>query len=71
MSPLSRAAVAWWRAHRPYGWDEARHLAHPTVGVRGTSVDHALAVAVADHLTVQPSLDPFPGADHDPMNSVP
>lgn len=43
---VSRAALRWWKAHRPVGWTTDQHLAEPTVNCVGPN-EHKLATEVA------------------------
>ncbi len=45
LSPVERAALAWWRGHRPVGWSLSMHLKCPLVNVLGGR-DDRLAKAV-------------------------
>jgi hypothetical protein len=47
VSPVERAALAWWRAHKPTDWSREEHLKHPAVNCGMTKWDHRLALAVA------------------------
>lgn len=49
LSAVEAAALAWWRTHKPCSWSAAEHKANPTINTV-TSVDAALASAVADQL---------------------
>lgn len=43
------AAIQWWRALRPTGWNQEQHLADPTTGTVGPA-ERDLARAVAKHV---------------------
>lgn len=43
---LAAHAMTWWQSLRPLVWDEAKHLAHPTVNTT-TAAEKQLAEAVA------------------------
>lgn len=45
------AALAWWEAQRPLGWDLRKHLDNPTVNTQ-SAAEHTLAQAVADAVEV-------------------
>lgn len=42
-----QAALAWWQAHRPTGYDLRQHLDNPTVNINGNDSDRHLALAIA------------------------
>lgn len=44
--PVFRAAMEWWRMHRPVTWDVVQHLANPSINCV-TPTEKALAEAVA------------------------
>ena len=46
-SPLERAAMQWWRWHRPTGWSMADHIAQPYVNV--DTEHYHLATVCARH----------------------
>jgi hypothetical protein len=47
-----KAAIKWWRMHKPVGDSHKQHLANPKINVSGHHGD-ALAVAVAEYLKSQ------------------
>jgi GNAT superfamily N-acetyltransferase len=48
---LARAAVKWWRMHRPDGWSEAEHLKNPCVNANSTERSSVLAKVVARYVS--------------------
>ena len=49
MSPVEKAAVAWWKSKRPVGWSKARHLRTYSVNTT-TEAEHFLSKVVAKML---------------------
>lgn len=47
-----QAALAWWEARRPVGWDLRKHLDNPTVNAHSSEPEKALAAAVAAAIEV-------------------
>lgn len=45
-SPLEKAALAWWRSHRPCSFSETEHLKNPTINLPNDS-EKKLARSVA------------------------
>jgi hypothetical protein len=43
---LTKAAIAWWKNHRPCNWTEAQHVENPVVNCQ-SGADEELAVQVA------------------------
>lgn len=39
-----RAALHWWRQHRPVGWSKRKHLEHPMVNIPAFRLELARAV---------------------------
>lgn len=48
---LARAAVTWWRMHRPGGWSEVEHLKNPCVNANSTERSSVLAKVVARYVS--------------------
>ena len=48
MTPLEKAALAWWREGRPVAWNEAQHLENPDVNrsMNGARLARAVATMV-------------------------
>jgi hypothetical protein len=53
MTPLERAAVKWWRLHRPFSFGLREHLANPTINAGYTPASSDLAKAVAKALQAE------------------
>jgi hypothetical protein len=45
-NPLERAALQWWRSHRPCAFSELEHMKNPTINL-ATDTDKRLARVVA------------------------
>jgi len=48
LTSLERAALKWWKGHRPLGYSEAEHLANPQINLLDRHREGALAMAVAE-----------------------
>lgn len=59
MTPVEKAALAWWQAKRPFEWDEPEHIASPTVN-QTSPAEKLLACEVARMLAASPSADDSP-----------
>lgn len=53
MSPVEKAALAWWRSHRPVGWTLQEHLEHPKINAGYRDANEALVLAVVQMLREQ------------------
>lgn len=60
-SPLEKAALVWWRDHRPCSFDEAEHLKNPTINTT-TDTEKRLARSVARTLRTRGSGQPQPAS---------